>query len=108
MWRPYCLLSIIGKSAHNERKNIEVVYKICEILDELYPPKKLITFVEDRPGNDKRYALDATKIMTELNWKPKESFESGLRETVKWYIENPWLWKPLHMKYDRRRLGLLK
>jgi dTDP-glucose 4,6-dehydratase len=76
----------------NEKNNLEVVNTICEILDELQPAgqsrKSLITFVKDRPGHDRRYAIDARKIERELNWKPKESFESGIYKTVKWYLEN--------------------
>ncbi len=76
----------------NERTNIYIANKICEILDELYPRKdgesykEQITFVPDRPGHDRRYAIDATKIKTELGWKPVESFESGIVKTVKWYL----------------------
>ncbi len=81
---------------HNEKKNIEVVHKICDLLDEFKPEKPeglnsyrdLITFVKDRPGHDKRYAIDASKIAKDLNWKPLESFESGISKTVKWYLEN--------------------
>ena len=81
---------------HNEVANIDVVNAICDILDELVPRKHdalhsyrdLISFVADRPGHDKRYAIDAKKIELELNWKPRETFESGLRKTVKWFIEN--------------------
>lgn len=84
---------------HNEQKNIDVVRGICSLLDELRPnhPNKiksyneLITFVTDRPGHDVRYAIDASKIDRELGWKPKETFETGLRKTVKWYLNNkPW------------------
>ncbi len=107
-----------------EKRNIEVVNTICDILEELYPSKKnpniqnlkspishyreLITFVEDRPGHDKRYAMDTTKIRTELGWKPKETFESGIRKTVKWYLENRWWWEPLRKRYRGERLGLIK
>ncbi|MCA0403005.1 MAG: dTDP-glucose 4,6-dehydratase [Proteobacteria bacterium] len=81
---------------HNEKKNIEVVHKICDLLDEFKPEKPeglnsyrdLITFVKDRPGHDKRYAIDASKIASDLNWKPLESFESGISKTVKWYLDN--------------------
>lgn len=81
---------------HNEKQNIEVVYAICELLDELVPKKPndinhykdLITFVEDRAGHDVRYAIDASKIQSELNWLPIESFESGIRKTVEWYLDN--------------------
>lgn len=77
---------------HNEKENIEVVRTICSILDELKPKEKKyeeqILFVNDRPGHDRRYAIDATKIRDELNWQPKETFETGLRKTVEWYLEN--------------------
>jgi dTDP-glucose 4,6-dehydratase len=67
-----------------------------------------ITFVADRPGHDMRYAIDAGKIERELGWKPQETFSSGLRKTVKWYLDNKWWWEPLRAKYKRERLGLNK
>jgi dTDP-glucose 4,6-dehydratase len=80
---------------NSERANIDVVGTICDLVDELRPGKagassrrKLITFVEDRPGHDRRYAIDASRIARELGWKPAEKFESGLRRTVRWYLEN--------------------
>lgn len=82
---------------YNELQNIQVVHAICDALEELklsnavdckYRFKELIAFVEDRPGHDKRYAIDATKITRQLNWKPQESFETGIRKTVQWYLEN--------------------
>jgi dTDP-glucose 4,6-dehydratase len=77
----------------NEKPNIEIVYRICDLLDEISPAKgvsrrELITFVKDRPGHDRRYAIDARKIERELQWKPKETFDTGLRKTVRWYLEN--------------------
>ena len=76
----------------NEKTNLEVVQSICAILDELHPQgaphSQLITFVQDRPGHDRRYAIDATKIARDLGWKPEETFESGLRRTVEWYLQN--------------------
>jgi dTDP-glucose 4,6-dehydratase len=77
----------------NEKPNIEIVYKICDLLDEVSPAKgvsrrELITFVKDRPGHDRRYAIDARKIERELQWKAKETFDTGLRKTVRWYLEN--------------------
>jgi len=77
----------------NEKPNIEIVQTICDLVDELAPASKkprrdLITFVKDRPGHDRRYAIDAVKIERELGWKPKETFESGIRKTVHWYLEN--------------------
>lgn len=76
----------------NEKTNLEVVQSICAILDELHPQgaphSRLITFVQDRPGHDRRYAIDATKIARDLGWKPQETFNSGLRKTVEWYLQN--------------------
>ncbi len=92
----------------NEKTNFSVVETICEILDEVKPRangsyKKLITFVEDRPGHDKRYAIDNTKIQNELNWKPEETFETGIRKTILWYLENEWWWYPLRQASQERR-----
>jgi dTDP-glucose 4,6-dehydratase len=79
---------------HNEKKNIEVVRTVCNILDELRPLgegsyQDLITHVADRPGHDLRYAIDASKIAKDLNWQPKETFESGIKKTIQWYLDNP-------------------
>ncbi|CAI1663983.1 dTDP-glucose 4,6-dehydratase [Serratia fonticola] len=102
---------------HNERKNIEVVQTICRLLDELVPNKPgnlvkyedLITFVTDRPGHDMRYAIDATKIERELGWKPQETFESGVRKTVEWYLENEEWWSRVKDgSYAGERLGLIR
>jgi dTDP-glucose 4,6-dehydratase len=77
----------------NERKNIDVVTTLCSILDELKPKAKpyssQIKFVKDRPGHDRRYAIDSRKIASELSWKPRETFETGIRKTVQWYLDNP-------------------
>ncbi len=95
----------------NERTNLEVVETICSILDELKPRasglyKDLITFVTDRPGHDRRYAIDATKLETELGWKAQENFDTGIRRTVQWYLDNAWWWKPLReSRYSGERLG---
>lgn len=86
---------------HNEKTNLEVVKTICALLEELAPEKPagvaryedLITFVQDRPGHDVRYAIDAAKISRELGWKPQETFESGLRKTVQWYLDNKTWWQ---------------
>lgn len=98
---------------HNEKKNIEVVRKICELLDELQPREdgrsyaEQIIFVKDRPGHDMRYAIDASKIKTELGWEPAETFESGIRKTVQWYLENRngWCADVLNGSYKMERLG---
>lgn len=93
----------------NEKTNLEVVTTICEILDELKPRennesyKELISFVTDRPGHDMRYAIDNTKIQTQLGWKPDETFESGIRKTVQWYLDNIWWWEPLRNAASERR-----
>jgi dTDP-glucose 4,6-dehydratase len=98
---------------HNERQNIEVVKTICKLLDELRPDsphvphEKLITFVDDRPGHDKRYAIDASKIERELGWSPRETFETGLRRTAQWYLENEAWWRDVQSGgYRQERLGL--
>ena len=94
---------------NNEYTNLQVVELICSYLDDLKPKnesyKKLITFVEDRPGHDKRYAIDATKIEFELGWKAKENFKSGLLKTIHWYLDNEWWWRPLRGNYSGERLG---
>jgi dTDP-glucose 4,6-dehydratase len=95
----------------NERTNLNVVQTICRILDEIRPEEKphyrLVTFVPDRPGHDHRYAIDATKLENELGWKAEETFASGIRKTVHWYLENEWWWGPLRKKvYRGERIGL--
>ena len=117
----------------NERTNLEVVETICDILDELRPLadcgtlgetpstshssqltetkslksyKDLITFVSDRPGHDARYAIDATKLETELGWKAEENFDTGIRRTIQWYLDNDWWWRPIREgRYSGERLG---
>jgi dTDP-glucose 4,6-dehydratase len=96
---------------HNEMQNIEVVSTLCDILDELSPAeqtyRKQISFVEDRPGHDMRYAIDANKIEKELGWRPKETFESGIRKTVQWYLNNlEWFRLVQDGSNPRKRLGL--
>jgi dTDP-glucose 4,6-dehydratase len=100
---------------HNEITNLEVVKAICNILEDLAPNKlintknyhDLITFVSDRPGHDARYAIDASKIYRDLRWEPSETFESGLRETIKWYLDNKnWWERILSGKYLLRRIGI--
>ena len=99
---------------HNEKANIEVVEAICELLEELAPNKPLtvehykdlITYVKDRPGHDARYAIDASKMKRELDWEPRETFETGLRKTVKWYLENTIWWeRVLSGDYKLSRIG---
>ncbi|OOV86978.1 dTDP-glucose 4,6-dehydratase [Oceanospirillum linum] len=108
---------------HNEKRNLEVVEVICDLLQELAPPgtyphaqwapekpadhyRDLITFVKDRPGHDVRYAIDAGKIERELGWVPEESFETGIRKTVQWYLDNPQWWqRVLSGEYQLGRLG---
>ncbi|MAM10170.1 MAG: dTDP-glucose 4,6-dehydratase [Rhizobiaceae bacterium] len=96
----------------NERRNIDVVTRICEILDRYHPKgaphDQLITYVTDRPGHDARYAIDATKLETELGWKAQENFDTGIDKTVVWYLENEWWWRPLRDGvYAGNRLGIL-
>jgi len=95
---------------NNERTNLEVVETICDILDEYVPNdssrRELITFVPDRPGHDKRYAIDSSKLREELGWQPEEDFQTGIRKTVQWYLANEWWWRPIReKKYDGQRLG---
>jgi dTDP-glucose 4,6-dehydratase len=97
---------------NSERSNLAVVEQICDLLDDLVPAKRprrsLISFVADRPGHDRRYAIDATKAHRELGWKPKESFASGLAHTIRWYLENRAWWEPLRQNvYAGERLGLV-
>lgn len=98
---------------HNEKQNIEVVKTICQILDDLQPQangqpyETLITFVADRPGHDLRYAIDASKIQRELGWQPEETFDSGIRKTVQWYLDNlEWCRRVQDGSYQRERLGV--
>jgi dTDP-glucose 4,6-dehydratase len=97
---------------HNEKQNLEVVQTVCMLLDELRPTDgnyaDLITFVDDRPGHDRRYAIDSSKIQKELGWKPHESFESGIRKTIEWYLTNEsWWQRVLDGSYSGERLGLI-
>ena len=99
----------------NQKSNLEVVENICEILENLMPSKPkginkfqdLITFVKDRPGHDKRYAIDASKIINEIGWSPEENFDSGLQKSVKWYLDNSKWWKKiLSGSYKLERIGI--
>lgn len=98
---------------NQEKKNIDVVITICKILDEISPLdnnrsyQAQMKFVKDRPGHDFRYAIDNSKISKELNWKPKETFTSGLKKTIQWYLDNQDWWKKIQKtKYNQERLGL--
>ena len=100
---------------NNEIKNIDVVKTICSILDEVLPREdgrsysELINFVKDRPGHDFRYAINAEKIKLELEWVPKESFDSGIRETINWYLDNRSWWQPIQDEtYRQERLGVIQ
>ena len=114
------LNGVIGETynigGHNELQNIEVVRVVCEILDELSPSKfngikkyeQLITFVDDRAGHDFRYAIDATKIANELNWIPNETFKTGIKKTIEWYIKNKtWCDRIKDGSYQGQRLGMV-
>ena len=98
----------------NERTNLRVVETVCDLLDELAPAlpsgprRNLITFVKDRPGHDQRYAIDATKLETELGWRAEETFDTGLRRTVLWYLDRSDWWEPIRAgRYAGERLGLV-
>jgi len=109
-----CVGETYNIGGHNEKTNIEVVESICNLLEELAPEKplgvekysELITFVKDRPGHDARYAIDASKIDRELGWTPEETFETGLRKTVQWYLDNrEWWERVLTGAYRLERIG---
>jgi len=97
----------------NERRNVDVVRRICAELDAALPDlagprERLIRFVADRPGHDARYAIDATRLESELGWRAQEDFDSGIAKTVRWYLDNEWWWGPLRAAYDGARLGLVQ
>jgi len=98
--------------ARNQRTNKEVVTAICDLLDALVPSlrgsrQRLMTFVTDRPGHDRRYAIDPSKIEAELGWRPAETFDTGLEKTVHWYVKNEWWWKAIiEQGYSAQRVGL--
>ncbi|HAT36619.1 MAG TPA: dTDP-glucose 4,6-dehydratase [Rhodospirillaceae bacterium] len=114
----YCVLTkgrpgeVYNVGGGSERRNLEVVEAICDALDELRPEaehkphRELIRFVSDRPGHDFRYAIDGSKLESELGWAPQRTFETGLTETVRWYLENPDWWEPIRDEYDGHRQGL--
>jgi len=100
---------------HNEKRNIDVVHALCRLLDEFIPDSpfrphaSLVAHVEDRPGHDRRYAIDAAKIKDELGWEPEETFETGIRKTVQWYLDNPdWCRRVQNGSYQRERLGVIQ
>ncbi|MCP2218495.1 MULTISPECIES: dTDP-glucose 4,6-dehydratase [Bradyrhizobium] len=109
---------VVGESynvgGRSERTNLAVVENICDILDRKRPReagksrRELITFVKDRPGHDRRYAIDCSKIERELGWSARETFETGLEKTIEWYIDNEWWWRPLRERYAGERLGRLQ
>jgi len=110
---------VIGETynigGNNEISNIDIVKTICSVLDKLRPRKngnpynQLITYVKDRPGHDFRYAIDASKINNDIGWKPKENFETGLRKTIQWYLDNENWWRKIQDRtYNQERLGLKK
>jgi dTDP-glucose 4,6-dehydratase len=95
-----------------EQTNLGIVTAICGLLDQMLPTsphrphEHLITFVSDRPGHDRRYAMDTAKIRRELCWEPRETLDTGLRKTVSWYLDNPWWWEPIwSLRYQGARLG---
>lgn len=96
--------------ARNERTNLSVAELICDALDERSPAdrprRELIRFVQDRPGHDRRYAIDPTRVEIELGWRPQIAFDEGLEQTVQWYLDRPDWWRPLRERYDGGRLGL--
>jgi dTDP-glucose 4,6-dehydratase len=97
----------------NERRNIDVVQRIAQVMDALRPDaaphQRLITLVADRPGHDHRYAIDPSKIETELGWRARETFDAGIEKTVRWYLQNEWWWRPLRDRvYRGERLGTLQ
>lgn len=102
---------VYNVGGNEEKQNIEVVHTLCDILDEVAPisgksRRDLITFVKDRPGHDQRYAIDSSKLQNKLGWKPEETFESGIRKTVQWYLDNKiWCDRVLDGSYQGQRLG---
>ncbi len=114
-----CLVASAGQpgrtynvGGRNERTNLEVVHRICDVLDQIAPAssshRDKIQFVTDRPGHDRRYAIDATRLETELGWRARDTFETGLEKTIRWYIESQAWWAPLrNAGIGKQRLGVL-
>jgi dTDP-glucose 4,6-dehydratase len=96
--------------ANNERSNVELIGQICDCLDRLRPDgaphRRLMTFVADRPGHDRRYAIDARRLRDELGWQAEIPLAAGIEMTVAWYLENEWWWRPRRTQYSGDRLGL--
>jgi dTDP-glucose 4,6-dehydratase len=109
-----CIGESYNVGGRNERTNLHVVRTICDLLDQMEPPqngprRRLISFVGDRPGHDRRYAIDATKIETELGWRAEETFETGLEKTVRWYLENRAWWQAIiQCGYSAKRIGMMQ
>ncbi|MCF6301282.1 MAG: dTDP-glucose 4,6-dehydratase [Proteobacteria bacterium] len=103
---------VYNVGGNEEKQNLEIVHTLCDLLDELKPVagkarKDLITFVTDRPGHDRRYAIDSSKLQNELGWQPQETFDSGIRKTLRWYLENKqWLKRVKNGSYQGQRLGV--
>lgn len=101
---------VYNVGGNEEKQNIEIVQVLCDLLDEIKPldqsRRDLITYVKDRPGHDRRYAIDSSKLQNELNWTPKESFESGIKKTIQWYLDNQlWTNRVKDGSYQGQRLG---
>ncbi|MCX7553457.1 dTDP-glucose 4,6-dehydratase [Marinicella sp. S1101] len=101
---------VYNVGGNEEKQNIEIVHTICDLIDDIQPTEQStraqITYVDDRPGHDRRYAIDASKLLNELNWQPKETFESGIRRTIQWYLDNrDWVERVKDGSYQGQRLG---
>ncbi len=101
---------VYNVGGNEEKQNIEIVHTICDLLDEMRPSeqskREQITYVKDRPGHDRRYAIDASKLLNEVNWQPKESFESGIKKTIQWYLDHQdWVDRVKDGSYQGQGLG---